>query len=210
MAAIGWWVLCALLLVLYRFVDPPATMVQAQRRVESWFEPGDYTKRQRWKRLDAFPRHVGRAVVAAEDARFFRHRGFDWVEVQKAGELARRRGTRRRGASTLTQQLVKNLFFTTHRSPVRKVYEWALTPVAEVALGKQRILELYVNVIEWGPGVYGIEAAAQHHYKVPAARLTRDQAARLAAIVPNPRRRLPRRMGNYAAIIQTRMRQMGW
>ena len=209
-AVLGWWALCALLLVAYRFADPPTTGVQIQRRIGSWFEPGDYTKRQRWKRLDAFPAFVPRAVVAAEDARFFKHRGFDWVEVGKAGEQARRRNRPRRGASTITQQLVKNLFFTTHRSPVRKVYEWTLTPVAELALGKQRILELYVNVIEWGPGVYGIESAAQYHYRVPAARLSREQAARLAAIVPAPLRRNPRRMGSYAGIIMTRMRQMGW
>ena len=109
-----------------------------------------------------------------------------------------------------SQQLIKNLFFTTHGNPVRKVVEWTLAPLAEVILGKQRILELYLNVIEWGPGVFGAEAAARHHYRTAAATLTRQQAARLAACVPAPRRRRPGAMTQYGAIIENRMRQMGY
>jgi monofunctional biosynthetic peptidoglycan transglycosylase len=105
---------------------------------------------------------------------------------------------------------VKNLYFTTHRSFVRKGLEMTITPMAELVLGKPRILELYLNVVEWGPGVYGIDAAARHHYRVPARRLTRERAARLAAILPAPRRRRPERMGHYASVIQQRMRAMGW
>ena len=197
-------------LVYLRFLPPLTTMVQVQRRAESWFAKGDYTKRARWVALDALPRHVPRAVVAAEDARFYRHHGFDFTELRNAREAAAREGLPSRGASTLTQQLVKNLFFTTHRSWVRKGLELAITPLAELVLGKRRILELYVNVVEWGPGVYGIDAAARHHYGVPAARLSRERAARLAAILPAPRRRRPERMGQYAATILGRMRQMGW
>ena len=197
-------------LVYLRFFPPLTTMVQVQRRVESWFEAGDYTKRARWVGLDALPRHVPRAVVAAEDARFYQHHGFDFTELRKAREAAERQGLPARGASTLTQQLVKNLFFTTHRSYVRKGLELSITPLAEVVLGKRRIVELYVNVVEWGPGVYGIDAAARHHYGVPAARLSRERAARLAAILPAPRRRKPERMSQYAGIILERMRQMGW
>jgi monofunctional biosynthetic peptidoglycan transglycosylase len=148
-------------------------------------------------------------VVAAEDARFHTHRGFD-VEEMRQAIAAARRGARQRGASTITQQLVKNLFLTTHRSAIRKGVEMTLTPLAELILGKERILELYLNVIEWGPGVYGIEAAARHHYDGPATSLTRDQAARLAAVIPAPRTRRPSRMGAYARVIQGRMRQMGW
>ena len=202
--------LVVLSLVYLRVLPPLTTMVQVQRRVESWFADGRYEKRMRWVDLDALPRHVHRAVVAAEDARFYQHRGFDFTELREAREEARRAGEAPRGASTLTQQLVKNLYFTTHRSFVRKGLELTITPLAELILGKRRILELYVNVVEWGPGVYGIDAAARHHYRVPATRLARDRAARLAAILPAPRRRRPDRMGSYAAIILERMRQMGW
>jgi monofunctional biosynthetic peptidoglycan transglycosylase len=105
---------------------------------------------------------------------------------------------------------VKNLFFTTHRNPVRKAFEYALTPAADFILGKERTLELYLNVVEWGPGVFGAEAAAQHHFGVPAARLSREQAARLAAILPSPLRRKPARMNRYSSAILERMRQSGW
>jgi monofunctional biosynthetic peptidoglycan transglycosylase len=138
------------------------------------------------------------AVVAAEDSRFFQHHGFDWVEIEKALDEEDERG-RLRGASTITQQLVKNLFFTTWRSAIRKGLETTATPLAEAILPKKRILELYLNVIEWGPGVYGAEAAAQYHYAVPAARVSREQAARLAAILPSPLKRKPARMDRYSA-----------
>lgn len=204
------YALAALALLYVRVLPPPFTMVQAQRRAESWFSGEEYQKRRQWRSLRDLPRHVPRAVVAAEDTRFYDHHGFDWTEFEKAGAAARRTGGARRGASTISQQLVKNLFLTTHRSVVRKAAEYALTPLAELILPKERILELYVNEIEWGRGVYGVEAAARHHYDVQARALSRDQAARLAAVIPNPRVRRPQRMGGYAATIQTRMRQMGW
>jgi monofunctional glycosyltransferase len=196
-------------LVVVRFVPPPTTLVQVQRRVESWFEQEPYSKRRRWVSIDRLPPYVPRALLAAEDSRFYEHFGFDWREIQAADEEAGR-GRRRRGASTITQQLVKNLFFTTHRSVVRKGLEITITPLTELILPKRRILELYLNEIEFGRGIYGIEAAARHHYQVPAARLSRDQAARLAAIVPAPRRRVPQRMDRYAGIILRRMDAMGW
>ena len=199
-----------LALAYLRWFPPLTTMVQVQRRVESWFTRGPYDKRSRWVALAALPRHVPRAVVAAEDTRFWQHHGFDFESLDAARRTAERTGLPPRGASTLTQQLVKNLFFTTHRSYVRKGLELTVTPLAELILGKPRILELYLNVAEWGPGVYGIEAAARHHYRVPARQLSRDRAARLAAILPAPRRRKPDRMGGYAGIIQQRMRAMGW
>ena len=200
-----------LLSLLYlRWLPPLTTMVQTQRRVESWFERGPYTKRMTWVDMASLPRHVPHAVIAAEDARFYEHHGFDFEELAKARETAARRGLPARGASTLTQQLVKNLYFTTHRSYVRKGLEITLTPLAELVLGKRRIVELYINVVEWGPGVFGIEAASRYHYHVPARQLGRERAARLAAVLPAPRRRRPDRMGNYAAIIQQRMSEMGW
>ncbi|MGB9198656.1 MAG: transglycosylase domain-containing protein, partial [Terriglobales bacterium] len=114
------------------------------------------------------------------------------------------------GASTLTQQLVKNLFFGTGRSILRKGAEATLVPVAELVLGKRRILELYLNVVEWGPGIYGAEEYCRYHDQASARTIGRQQAARLAAILPNPLKRRPERMNSYSAIILTRMDQMGW
>jgi monofunctional biosynthetic peptidoglycan transglycosylase len=121
-----------------------------------------------------------------------------------------RSGRRVRGGSTITQQLVKNLFLTTHSSVFRKLPEYALTPVAERVLGKDRILELYLNEIEWGPGIWGVGAAAQYHYNKPAERLGRNEAARLAACIPAPRTRRPNRMDSYSGIILERMGSRGW
>jgi len=202
--------LCLGSLGLLRLVNPPLTMVQLQRRAESLGSSRKYTVHQTWMPLSRISPELQHAVIAAEDGRFYEHRGIDWKQVEIVVEEAKESGEVARGASTLTQQLVKNLYFTTHRNPLRKVAEWVMAPVAEVLLGKQRELELYLNVVEWGDGVYGAEAAAQLHYGVSAARLSRDQAARLAAILPSPRRRKPARMNDYSAIIQQRMRQMGW
>jgi monofunctional biosynthetic peptidoglycan transglycosylase len=151
-----------------------------------------------------------RAVIAAEDGRFYQHHGIDWQEVDKLVEKDLDNGRLGRGGSTITQQLVKNLFLTTHGSVIRKGAEFTLAPLAELILPKQRILELYLNVIEWGPGIYGAESAARLYYKEPASGLDREQAARLAAILPAPRTRKPARMDHYSAEIESRMRQMGW
>ncbi len=209
---------CAALLVLYKWVDPPTTGVQMQRRVGSWLDGGDggggaargaYRKRYEPLPLERISRHVPRAVVAAEDARFFGHRGIDWQAIGEA--LEDRAAGRARGGSGITQQLVKNLFLTTHSTWLRKALEVPLAYMAEGILGKERILELYVNVVEWGPGgVFGIEAAARHHYGRPASALSREQAARLAACLPDPRRRAPQRMDRYSGIVQRRMRALGW
>lgn len=203
------YTLCVLGLAYVRVLPPPTTAVHVQRRIEALLEREPYRKRYQWVALDRLPRYVPRAVLAAEDTRFHEHRGFDFEEIATAAEEARR-GERRRGASTITQQLVKNLFLSTHQSYVRKGVELTLTPFAEVLLPKQRILELYLNVIEWGPGVYGIESAARHHYGVAAAQLTREQAARLAAVIPAPLRRHPDRMDDYAQTILGRMGALGW
>jgi monofunctional biosynthetic peptidoglycan transglycosylase len=119
-------------------------------------------------------------------------------------------GDRFRGGSTITQQLVKNLFFGTRRSYIRKAAETTLVPVAEFVLGKQRILELYLNVVEWGPGIYGVESASEHYYGTSARHVGRQQGADLAAILPAPLKRRPDRMTHYSALILERMDQMGW
>jgi monofunctional glycosyltransferase len=196
-------------LVLLRFVDPPFTAVQAQRRIEHLFD-SKYRKSWQPVPLSRISPDLQHAVIAAEDGRFYEHSGIDWKQVELVAGEALETGEASRGASTLTQQLVKNLFFTTHRNPVRKVAEWILAPAADAVLGKQRVLELYLNVAEWGPGVFGAEAAARHHFGIPASRLTREQSARLAAILPSPLRRKPARMDRYSGIILMRMRQMGW
>ena len=118
-----------------------------------------YLKRYKFAPLQQISPNLAHAVIAAEDGRFTRHHGIDWAEVEKVAQESSETGSIRRGASTITQQLVKNLFFTTHRNPVRKAFEYTLAPL-RMHLGKRRVLELYLNVVEWGPGVYGAEAAA--------------------------------------------------
>jgi monofunctional biosynthetic peptidoglycan transglycosylase len=203
------WSLAALTLLAARWIDPPSTAVHIQRRVQAWIHRTPYHERFRFIPLNQISPNLQHAVIAAEDARFYQHHGFDWHEIQVAAEDDLE-GGRSRGASTLTQQLVKNLFFGTGRSVLRKGAEAALVPVAELVLGKRRILELYLNVVEWGPGIYGAEAASRYYYGTDARNTDREQAARLAAILPAPRRRKPERMNDYSARILERMRQMGW
>lgn len=193
-----------------RFIDPFTTGVQVQRRVESWFGKGSYTKRSTWVDLAKISPHLQHAVIAAEDGNFYKHSGIDWQQVEIVMDEALEEGEIPRGASTITQQLMKNLFFTTHRNPARKVFEYTLAPMATFLLGRPRILELYLNVVEWGPGVWGAEAAAQYHFRGHASGLNRDQAARLAACLPAPRRRRASAMNRYSATISTRMSQHGW
>jgi monofunctional biosynthetic peptidoglycan transglycosylase len=207
LAVLAYFAACLVGLVLLRWIDPPFTAVHAQRRIESWFVKGKYEKRYRFVPLSAISPHLHHAVVAAEDGRFYHHYGIDFDEMAK---VLREDRARFRGGSTISMQLVKNLFVTTHRNPIRKLIEWGLVFPAERILGKQRVLELYLNVIEWGPGIYGAEAAARYHYRRPASALDREQAARLAAIVPSPRRRRPARMNQYSAEIQDRMTKLGW
>ncbi|MFV1980152.1 MAG: monofunctional biosynthetic peptidoglycan transglycosylase [Rhodothermia bacterium] len=195
-------------LLALNLLDPPTTTVQAQRRVESWFEDGGYVKQFRFVPLEAIDEDLQWAVIASEDGRFYEHSGVDWQAVEEAVDEYRK-GRRLRGASTITQQLVKNLFLTTHSTFIRKALELPLAYLADFLLPKKRILELYLNVIEWGPGVYGAEAAARYHYGTSASSLTRDQAARLAASLPDPRRRRPQRMNRLSESIKVRMGQLG-
>ncbi len=180
-----------------------------ERQFQSWFRAAPYHKQYKFIPLNQISPDLQHAVIAAEDGRFYQHHGFDWHELQIAAKQDLE-GDRTRGASTLTEQLVKNLFFGTSHSILRKAAEYTLVPVAELVLGKRRILELYLNVVEWGPGIYGADAACRRWYKTSARTIGRDQAARLAAILPGPLKRHPDRMNQYSAIILNRMRQMGW
>ena len=203
------WSLDVLLLVAARWIDPPTTAVHIQRRVQAWIHRKPYQERYKFIPLNQISPELQHAVISAEDARFYQHHGFDWHAIQLAAEEDME-GGRFRGGSTLTQQLVKNLFFGTGQSFLRKGAEATLLPVAEFVLGKQRILELYLNVVEWGPGIYGAEPACHYYDRTSARNIGRQQSARLAAILPAPLKRRPERMNNYSEVILRRMRQMNW
>jgi monofunctional glycosyltransferase len=149
-------------------------------------DPGARLSHQ-WVPYSRISTSLKRAVVVSEDAKFVTHHGFDWEEMQKAHERNLREGEIVRGGSTITQQLAKNLFLSGGRNWWRKGQEAVIAVMLETVLSKRRILEIYLNVIEWGNGVFGAEAAARHHFGVSAANLTPEQAARLAAMIPNPR-----------------------
>lgn len=193
---------CGLCLLSMRWVNPPITMVQIQKGIR-----GRHSQYVPLRKISVDLQH---AVIAAEDGRFYQHHGFDWVEMHKVIDEDMKRGKLGRGGSTITQQLVKNLFLTTERSLIKKAIEASLVPLAEAFLSKNRILELYLNVIEWGPKVYGAQAAAEYYYHLPASQVGREQAARMAAIIPAPLRRKPSWMNDYSAEILWRMEKMGW
>jgi len=206
---VSFWVLAAMMLVTARWIDPPTTAVHLQRRFQAWIHNTPYHERYRFIPLGQISPDLQHAVIAAEDTRFYQHHGFDWGEIEVAAKEDLE-GERTRGASTITQQLVKNLIFGTSRSFLRKGAEASLVPVAELFLGKRRILEIYLNVVEWGPGIYGADAACHFYDRIPARSIGREPAARLAAILPAPLKRRPERMNSYSAIILRRMVQMGW
>ncbi|MGD0481321.1 MAG: monofunctional biosynthetic peptidoglycan transglycosylase [Terracidiphilus sp.] len=207
---VGCWLLAALLLVAAKWIDPPTTAVHMERRVEAWIHRKPYRLRYQFVPLSQISPNLQHAAISAEDERFYQHHGFDWHAIEIAAEDDMERGHRIRGGSTITQQLVKNLFFGTGRSFLRKGAEFTLVPVAELVLGKQRILELYLNEVEWGPGIYGVEAASRTYYGTSARKINRDEAARLAAVLPLPLKRRPDRMDHYSEIILDHMREMGW
>ncbi len=179
------------LVVLFAVVQPPLTAVMMQQtagRLVSGVRP--LWPRHNTVARDKISPNLRRAVLASEDDRFYLHHGVDFVEIDQALER-RKRGGKLRGASTLTQQVAKNIFLWNGRSYVRKGLELYLTLVLELILSKDRILDLYLNLAEWGPSTYGAEAAAQLHFGKSAVSLSREEAARLAAILPSPKRWSP-------------------
>jgi monofunctional glycosyltransferase len=163
-----------------------------KQRMDEARENGKTLKiRQRWISLAKIPRHVIDAVIVAEDGTFYSHSGIDWFEVQQSIERDLREHRAARGASTITQQLAKNLYLSTSKDPVRKVKEVIIALLMEHDLSKDRILELYLNVIEWGNGIFGIEAASEAYFGKSVAELTLDEAVRLAAVIPSPLRHRP-------------------
>ncbi|WP_019896996.1 monofunctional biosynthetic peptidoglycan transglycosylase [Methylotenera mobilis] len=165
--------------------------------------------KHKWVDYEKISNNLKRAVIASEDAKFLNHEGFDWDGIQKAYEKNLKKGKIVAGGSTISQQLAKNLFLSTKRTPWRKAQEAIITVMLEKTMSKRRILETYLNVIEWGNGVFGAEAAARHYYKTSAARLSKGQAARLAAMIPNPRfydkHQYTRYLNRRTGTIQARM-----
>jgi len=179
--------------VAWRYSNPGSTRFMAQRLDELRAKNPAAELKHHWVPYGRISVQLKRAAIAAEDARFSEHEGFDWEGIQKALEKNQKKGRVVAGGSTITQQLAKNLFLTPEKTPWRKAQEAVITLMLEAVLDKRRILEIYLNVVEWGTGVFGAEAAARHYYGVPAAQLSAEQAARLAVMLPNPRRfeRLP-------------------
>jgi monofunctional biosynthetic peptidoglycan transglycosylase len=170
----------------------------------------DAELKHQWVDYSRISTNLKQAVIASEDSKFVDHEGFDWEGIQKAYEKNLKKGKIVAGGSTISQQLAKNLFLSTKRTPWRKGEEALITVMLENILSKQRILEIYLNIIEWGNGVFGAEAASRHYYKTSAAKLSSGQAARLAAMIPNPRFYDAHKSTNYlnrrTATIQARMR----
>ncbi len=181
---LGTWFLAVLLL---RTFPPPSTPLMALRALEYWVRGSPVVQHWEWVSLSDIPQRVQQAVVAAEDSRFMLHWGVDFGALDEVLDEAN--GSKQvRGASTITMQTVKNVFLWPGRSYVRKVLEGLMTPIAGAIWGKRRTLELYLNVVEWGTGIYGVQAASRHYFRKPVRELSLDEASSLAAILPSPRK----------------------
>ena len=204
-----WQVWLLAWVLLWSWVNPGETRFMEIRLAELRQKNPQAQLEQQWVPYERISPHLKRAIIAAEDAKFVDHEGFDWEGMQKAIEKNQKRGRTVAGGSTISQQLAKNLFLTPTKSYVRKVEEAIITLMLEGLWSKRRIFEVYLNVIEWGNGVFGAEAAARHYYNTSAAQLGPEQAARLAGMVPNPRyydrNRSAPGLGRKAAIILGRM-----
>ena len=174
--------------VWWRFVTPGTTSFMDLRLTQLREKKPDFELRHQWQPYEKISVHLKRAVVAAEDDKFIDHEGFDWEGIQKAMEKNERKGRIVAGGSTISQQLAKNLFLSASKTPWRKAQEAVITLMLETLWDKRRILEVYLNVVEWGEGVFGAEAAAKRYFGSTAARLGPEQAARLAVMLPAPRR----------------------
>jgi monofunctional biosynthetic peptidoglycan transglycosylase len=187
LALVLWHAYVAATIVWWRSHPPHETAFMAYRLAELRAKSRPAQIRYAFVPYERISRELKRAMIAAEDARFVEHEGFDWDGIMLALEKNQKRGRIVAGGSTITQQLAKNLFLSPSRSYLRKVEEAVITVMLEALLDKRRIFELYLNVIEWGNGVFGAEAAAARYFGTSAARLSAEQAARLAAMAPNPR-----------------------
>ncbi len=191
-----------------RATNPPVTALMEARQAQAVAQGHNIGRHWTWVPLSRISPSLRQAVVAAEDSSFFTHEGFDWEGIKEAAKYNLEAGELKRGGSTLTQQLAKNLYLSSERSLLRKAREALITRSLEQHLTKERILELYLNVAEWGQGVYGAEAAARHHFKKSARDLTSDEAAWLAAILPSPRRYDPLRKTTF--LVRRHNRILKW
>ena len=202
LAHVLWW----------KAFDPASTAFMEAGLERLQEKKPDAELRYRWVDYNRVSVHLKRAVIAAEDSRFLAHEGFDWEGIEKAVERNLRKGRIVAGGSTISQQLAKNLFLSASRNPFRKLQEAVITVMIETLWSKRRILEVYLNVIEWGNGIYGAEAASRRYFRVPASGLGPDHAAHLAAMIPNPRyyerNQSARGLLKRKAIIAARMLQV--
>lgn len=180
---------CISTVMALRFIPPITSGLMIERRLESLANPLPYTRHYSWTPFNNISPHLGKAVLAAEDQRFLEHDGFDWEAIRAAANWNKQhtKTGRLRGASTLSQQTAKNLFLWSGRSWLRKALEAGFTVLLELCWPKHRILEVYLNIVEFGDGIYGAEAAAQHFFGKHALQLTAQECALLAAVLPNPR-----------------------
>lgn len=187
----------------------PETTAFIEYRKDAWESAGHgRTPRRTWRPLKSISPHLAKAVVVSEDSTFWSHGGFDFTGIRDALERNLAKGRFAAGGSTITQQLAKNLYFSPEKSVIRKLQEALVAIRLELSLPKERILELYLNCVEWGDGIFGAEAAARHYFGVSAANLTRHQAASLAAMLPSPLKRKPGSpvVRRLASTIMARMR----
>jgi monofunctional biosynthetic peptidoglycan transglycosylase len=201
-----------MLVIILRWVPPPFTALMVERKVESWLDGQPIDLQRDWQPWDKISNDLKVAVIAGEDQKFAEHWGFD-IDAIQAALVHNEQGGSLRGASTISQQVSKNLFLWTGRSYVRKGLEAWFTALIEVFWSKQRILEVYVNSVEWDSGVFGAQAAAEHHFRVNASQLSMQQASYLAAVLPNPRKWDAGHPNSYVAgraeWIRQQMRQLG-
>jgi monofunctional biosynthetic peptidoglycan transglycosylase len=206
------WHLSVLLrIVSYIWYDPSSTSFMDEQLAMLQLENSSVKKQQKWVPYASVSKSLKRALIAAEDAKFLDHDGFDWDGIETAWEKNLAKGKIVAGGSTISQQLAKNLFLSASKTPWRKLDEALITVMLETVLDKQRIYEIYLNVIEWGGGIYGAEAAAQNYFGISAKRLSASQSAYLAAMVTNPRyyqtHRRSAHLLHKSAVILKRMRQ---
>jgi len=194
--------------------NPKITTLMEIRKKEAKEKGYNLMIQQKWVSLSQISDHLKHAVIVAEDGTFFEHEGIDWYEVKESIKKDIKKGKFVRGASTITQQLAKNLFLSTSKDPIRKLKEFLIAKMLEDELSKSRILELYLNVIEWGNGIFGAESAAMIYFGKHASELTREEASRLAATLPSPLRHQPNSEQRYVKfrrnIILARMEARGW
>ena len=199
--------------IVFRFVPVPVTILMLQRCVEQKIDGEPMVMQKDWVSLDKISNNLQLAVVTSEDQQFLWHHGFDFEAIEKAQKYnekqKKRKRPKTRGASTISQQTAKNVFLCPQRSYIRKGLEVYFTALIELLWSKQRIMEVYLNMIEMGDGIYGAEAAAQYYFHKPASKLTAAEAAGIAACLPNPRKYHPKRMPAQQTRILNQMRMWG-